>query len=866
MRTSRSSLTEPELAPSLPANIEALDIAEAVAGEPIEALDLGSEDLAYVIYTSGSTGEPKGVEITHRNVARLVDDPGFAELGSGTVMLHAASPAFDATTLELWGPLANGGAVATLGEQPSPDAIAGAIAAQGVTTLWLTAGLFHELVDRRPECLEKVRHLLAGGDVLSPHHVVRALSALPSGGRLTNGYGPTETTTFALTHDLRPGDSLDGSVPLGRPIQGTSCDVLDSAGRPAPIGVPGELWIGGDGVARGYRGDPELTAERFQVDPDRPGGRRYRSGDRVRRRPDGTLEFLGRLDRQVKVRGVRVEPAEVEQALRAHPALADAAVVADERSPGDLALTAYVVAARGSAAPEPAALRQHAVERLPAAMVPVAWVTLPQLPLTANGKLDRNRLPTPGREHLAGAGSGGAPRNDAERLVTRAFEKVLGVQPVGREDDFFALGGHSLLAVALFAELERTGGRRLPLATVFEASTPRALAAYLGSEAPASRWGNLVALKPQGTQPPLFVVSAGDGNLVGFAPLARHLSAEQPLYGLQPSGLDGRRPLDRGIEEMATRYLEELRAMQPHGPYLLAGRCNGATVAFEMAQRLRAAGEEVAMLAALDSDPPPAGPFELGPGISYDAIMEVAWVRARDGGEQVPDLDAPGGYTALAAWLSAPVGPGVSRYLHEAWRWRDDLRKAWPDPLGADGPAFAAWGWNHGLREMHLAPQLLREEGRAPEPLPPPPWPLSHSRRMELLLRPARKRAERARVKVRRQARELAIEGRARALETVERHLSRPLPGARWRIERRVIAAARDARATYRAEPWPGQVVLVSSTEFEAKPPYLAWGMRAAGGVKRRRLPLGHIEMLREPGAALLARCLEECIAEALER
>jgi len=952
------ALTRPELAPKLPAEIEALDIAEASAGEPAEAAYLGPEDLAYVIYTSGSTGEPKGVEVTHRNVTRLVDDPDFAELGTGTVMLHAASPAFDATTLELWGPLANGGAVATLGEQPSPDAVARAIAEYGVTTLWLTAGLFHELVDRRPQCLAEVRHLLAGGDVLSPHHVVRALAALPPDGRLTNGYGPTETTTFALTHDLRPGNLLGGSVPLGRPIQGTTCDVLDSTGRPTPIGVPGELWIGGQGVARGYRGDPELSAERFQVDPSRPAGRRYRSGDRVRYRPDGTLEFLGRLDRQLKVRGVRVEPAEVEQALRAHPALADAAVIAHERAPGDLALAAYVVPARGSITPGPAALRQYAVEHLPAAMVPLAWVVLPQLPLTANGKLDHERLPTPGREHLGSTGNGGAPRNDAERRVAKAFEKALGVQPVGPEDDFFALGGHSLLAVTLFAELERIGKRSLPLATVFEASTPRAIAACLGADAPASRWDNLVALKPLGTRPPLFVVSAGDGNLVGFAPLARHLSAEQPLYGLQPSGLDGARPLDRGIGEMATRYLRELRIVQPHGPYLLAGRCNGATVAFEMAQRLRAGGEEVAMLAALDSDPPPGSPFVLAPGLSYDAMMEVAWVRAQDAGETVPDLNAPGGHAALAAWLRAPAGPGVSRYLLEAWHWREDLRKAWPDPLGADAQAFAQWAWDHGLHEMCLAPQLLLpapaqgcrlpegyswdwaiaaawedlsrepadplspagwralrerlleplkgrpmnryligawqrpdlraafpdpiegdidalrawawshgvEQGLEPALLPPPLSPLSRKRRLELLIRPALRRAGRISARASRQAGELVEESRARALEAVERLLERPLPGARWRIERRVIAAARDARATYRAESWPGRVVLVSSTEFEAKPPYLAWKVRAAGGVERRRLPLGHIEMLREPGAGLLARCLEECIAEALER
>jgi len=949
-------LTAGTLGANLPLGITTLDVAAAAEGEQLEALETAPEDLAYVMYTSGSTGEPKGVEVTHRNVVRLVDDPDYVELGAGTTMLHAASTAFDAATLEIWGPLANGGTIAILPEHPSPDAVAAAIEAHGVTTLWLTAGLFHELVDRRPQCLGRVRHLLAGGDVLSPAHVARALDALPPEGRLTNGYGPTETTTFALTHELRPGDAVDGPVPLGLPIQGTSCEVLDAAGRPAPVGMAGELWIGGDGVARGYRGDPALSAERFQPDPQRPGGRRYRSGDRVRRRADGRLEFLGRADRQVKVRGVRVEPAEVEAALRAHAAVTDVAVVADERGPGGLSLVAYVVAAPGAPAPDPAALRAHATARLPAAMVPAAWVTLPRLPLTANGKVDRARLPAPGREHLAAAASGRQPRGRTERRVAQAFEEVLGVRSVGAKDDFFALGGHSLLAVELFGKLERIGGRRLPLATIFEAPTPRALAACLDGEASTSRWDNLVALKPQGSRPPLFVVSAGDGNLVGFAPLARNLPPEQPLYGLQPSGLDGRRPLDRGIEAMASRYLEQVREVQPSGPYLLAGRCNGATVAYEMAQRLRAEGEQVPLLAALDSDPPPAGPRELVSGVPYDAMMETAWIRA-GAEEEVPDLDAPGGTAALASWLRAPQAPGISRYLLEAWRWREDLRDAWPDPLGADAEAFAQWAWNHGLTEMHLAADLLQpvladgcrspdgypwdwamamaweelgqepgdplssggwrqfrgrllepcepgatlnryllaawrrpdltaalpdpladdgrelrgwawlhgiDQGLTPELLPPSPIPLSSSRRRELRLRPLRRRAENLRSRASTGARGLAAEGRARAIETLERRLDRPLPGARWRIERRVLAAARQARATYRAQPWPGKVVLVTSTEFAEKPPYVAWGLRADDGVELRPLPVGHIEMLREPGAALLARCLDECIEEAV--
>ncbi len=949
------ALTTAALAGALPAGVEAIDVAAANGDEPLIESEAGPEDLAYVIYTSGSTGEPKGVEVTHRNVCRLVDDPGFAELGPGTVMLHAASPAFDAATLELWGPLANGGTVAVLAEQPAPDSIAAAIESLGVTTMWLTAGLFHELVDRRPECLRAIRHLLAGGDVLSPAHVARALSELPPHGRLSNGYGPTETTTFALTHDLRPGDEVGATVPLGRPIQGTLCEVLDAAGQPAPVGVTGELWIGGDGVARGYRGDPELTALRFGEDPGRPGVRRYRSGDMVRRRADGALEFVGRADRQLKVRGVRVEPAEIERVLREHAGVADVAVAPYEDRGRERALAAYLVPATPGADPSAAELRAFAAERLPAAMVPGSWVPLAALPLDPNGKVDRNRLPSPGRGHLAVSGGGGATRDALERRVIACFEAVLGVEGVGAEDDFFALGGHSLLAVALFAELERGGGRRLPLATVFTAPTPRALAAELrGATLPRRRWSNLVALKPFGTRPPLFAVTAGDGNVVGFGPLAREIAPEQPLYALQPSGLDGQAAIDRGIEAMAAACVEEIRAVRPHGPYLLAGRCNGATVAYEIAQQLRRGGAEVPLLVALDSDPPAAGPSELEPGLPTDPFMETATIRGREAGERPPAWPYGEG-EELVGWLRGAAAPGVSRYALEVWHWREDLRERWPDPLGADASALAEWAWQSGVPEHGLAPHLLRpvatdgcrlpgghrwdwaldaiwreagespsdplrgdgwrrlraralepraggvanryllaaatrpdlaaaiadplegdleallswawtcgfEEGLDPELLPAPPrGRRPHRLRGEMLARAWERRTSRLRVLAERASPRALEAARDRAAHELERRLGRPLPRTRPRTERRIVAAAYEARRSYRAQPWPGTVTLISSAEYADKPAYLAWPERAR--IERCPLPLGHIEMLRDPGARMLAACLDERIAASL--
>lgn len=952
----RVALADPaELATMLPADVAVIDPQEAFGGEPIEEPAAGPEDLAYLMYTSGSTGEPKGVEVTHRNVIRLVDDPAYIDLGPGTVMLNAASPAFDAATLEIWGPLANGGTIAVLAEQPAPDAIAGAIAEHGVTTLWLTAGLFHELVDRRPDCLAGVRHLLAGGDVLSPDHVARALAALPADARLTNGYGPTETTTFALTHDLRPGDQVPDAIPLGRPIQATTCDVVDACGQLAPEGVPGELWIGGDGVSRGYRSDPQLTAERFVPDPRRPGGRCYRTGDRVRRLPDGTIAFLGRGDRQLKVRGVRVEPGEIEQTLRRHPGVADAVVVPYEPQAGERALAAYVVPVAAKPAPDPEELREHAVAELPAAFVPTAWVPLDSLPLTPNGKVDRERLPAPSREHLASGGRSPQPRNEREAEVIAIFESVLGVEGIGAEDDFFALGGHSLLAVGVFKQLEELSGRRLPLVAIFDAPTPRALATMIGKGVPRDKWDNLVPLKPSGWRPPLFAVTAGDGNAIGFGPLARAVSSAQPFYALQPSGLDGQSTIDKGIEAMAARCVEEIRTVQPEGPYLLAGRCNGATVAFEIAQQLRRAGEEVPLLAALDSDPPYAGPAELEAGIPLDPLMETAWARAASAGAEVPDLDRPGGWGWLAAWLRGEVAPDISRYGHEIWHWREDLQQRWPDPLGRDAQAFAKWLWESGHPEQGLEPRLLvpapyetcrlpngrewdwamdaawRSRGRLPaDPLSSKGWkelrrwlaaPLDGGHVNRYLLGawerpdlratfpdpagadsesfrwwawsegidqglwpallpappgrvPRRARVARARDALERAAgrflfdvdRERLCRLQDEVAGQAERMLDRPLPRARRRTDERIIRAARRARANYRAEPWPGKVVLLTSAEYEDKAAYISWPRRAAGGVEKHTLPVGHVEMMRESGATHLARCLEECIAQVLDR
>jgi amino acid adenylation domain-containing protein len=479
---------------------------EAIASAPATAPSPppGPGDIAYVMYTSGSTGRPKGVAVTHRNIVRLVFGSGFARFGPEQVFLQLAPISFDASTLEIWGPLLHGGRLAVFPpESPSLEALGEAISRYGVTTLWLTAGLFHQMVDGNLAALRPLAQLIAGGDVLSPDHVRRALAALP-GLVLINGYGPTEGTTFSCCHALREPAGVGATVPIGRPIGNARVHVLDGELRPLPVGVPGELLIGGDGLALGYLGRPELTAERFVPDPfgpiesGEPGGRLYRTGDRARRFPDGTLEFLGRLDQQVKIRGFRIEPGEIEVALSRHPAVREAAVLVGPEPGGtERRLVAYV--ALREADPEVdfvTVLRRHLAASLPAPMVPAAWVILPDLPLTANGKLDRRGLARMAPEEGLGGSRGDfvAPRTPAEETIASIWREILGVEKIGVADDFFLLGGHSLSATRVLSRLRQERGVELALTDLFEHTTLAGLAEAVEAALPSISGGAAAAV------------------------------------------------------------------------------------------------------------------------------------------------------------------------------------------------------------------------------------------------------------------------------------------------------------------------------------------------------------------------------------
>ena len=563
---------------------------------------LAPDGLAYVSYTSGSTGKPKGVCVTHRGVVRLVRGTNFAQFDAQEVFLQLSPVAFDASTLEIWGPLLNGGRLVIFPPGiPTVRELGDIIQNCGITTLWLTAGLFHEMVDQNLSALKGVRQLLAGGDVLSVPHVLTVVDKLP-GTKLINGYGPTENTTFTCCWTINSSLPRSHTIPIGRPISRTQVYILDARLNPVAVGVPGELYAGGDGLARCYLNSPELTAEKFIPHPfsDEPGARLYRTGDQARWLPDGVIEFLGRSDRQVKIRGFRLELAEIESVLASHPEVSEAAVTMREDKPGDKRLIAYVTGA-SQAGPAPAELRRHCLEKLPDYMVPTAFVFLHALPLNANGKVDRRALPAPSAATLSADRKFAAPRDGAEKELATVWEGLLDARPIGIDDNFFELGGHSLLGVRLFARIEERFGKKLPVASLFQAPTIRQLAGLIEEKGPSAACMSLVAIQSGGTKPPVFFVhGAGGGNLWGYTNLAPLLGSDQPVYGLESRGMRGLEEFGT-IVEMASHYIEEIRTVQAVGPYYLGGYCFGGNVAHEIARQLCEQGEQVAFLGLLDS-------------------------------------------------------------------------------------------------------------------------------------------------------------------------------------------------------------------------------------------------------------------------
>jgi amino acid adenylation domain-containing protein len=572
------------------------------AANPVS--NVTAQNLAYVIYTSGSTGTPKGVMIEHKSLLNylwwLKESPLVNKTESIPLITRLT---FDASLKQLFVPLLQSRPVWILSDDVinRPSDLLKTLITRNRVGLNCVPSLWSALLDAidssRPiMSTEFLSSVFLGGERFNNSLIDRTLAALPNV-ELWNLYGPTEATANAIVGKIRH----DQPISLGRPIANTQIYILDAHLQPAPVGIPGEIYIGGVGVARGYLNRPELNNEKFISNPFSHNRceRLFKTGDLARYMPDGNIEFLGRLDNQIKIRGFRIELGEIEAVLNQHPGLRGAVVTAREDVPGEKRLVAYIVPNR-EPAPAIRELRSFLKEKLPDYMVPSAYVLLDSLPVTLNGKVDRRALADLGGTEQQGSTEYVAPRDETERVLTRVWSEALNLDRVGIDDDFFALGGHSLLAAKLFTRLDEEFGQLLPLSVLLSAPTIRSLAEHYRRVTDQEPNLSLVALRTTGTLPPIYAVPGMFGNVVGFAELAKELGADQPFYGLQSIGLDGARaPLD-SIEEMAQLYIREIRSVQSRGPYSLIGACFGATVAYEMARQLLDQGEKVTFLGLLD--------------------------------------------------------------------------------------------------------------------------------------------------------------------------------------------------------------------------------------------------------------------------
>ena len=633
-------------------------------------------DLAYIMYTSGSTGRPKGVAVTHQAVVRLVRNTNYVQLTPRDRVAQGANTSFDAATFEIWGALLNGARLVSVATEKllSPPELGRAFAGGEITTLFLTPALFSQLAAEDAAIFAPLRYLVIGGDVLDPGSVRRILAAgAPQ--HLINGYGPTENTTFSVCFDCAGAGGSLASIPIGRPVTNSTCYVLDRHGALLPQGAAGELFVGGKGLARGYIGRPELTAERFVAHPFSPGERLYRTGDRARWRSDSTLAFRGRIDRQIKLRGHRIEPGEIECALKEHEAVAQAMVIAQDRAE-ERRLIAYWTPRTecGSASAE--ALSAHLHRFLPDYMIPAQFVQLPAFPLTANGKIDVSALPAPRGAPMK------APKESLSALeaqIAGIWRSVLNDGGAGVHDNFFTSGGSSLLAVQAAARLRDKLGCPVSIGDLFSFPTIAGLARAIEARSQAGgASGRLMVIRQGDRKPPIIFPPDIRGDVMVFDGIRAAMPPDQPVFALEDRSDN---PRARSMEAMAAEYCKAVRLRWPHDMIHLAGYSFSGILAYEMARQLIADGHPVGLLAIIDTGPSHLSrDGAIGPGGALWAFMRNVprWI----------DEDL-----IRASWDEAPA-----RLRRSTRKWVKLLRRGRSKfgPSAAD--LFDVTGWSESQR------------------------------------------------------------------------------------------------------------------------------------------------------------------------
>jgi amino acid adenylation domain-containing protein len=589
-----------------------------------------TEAIAYVMYTSGSTGQPKGVVVPHRAVTRLVCKTNYIQWQSSDRIAQAANISFDAATFEIWGALLNGATLVSIPEAIllTPIDFANYLQTEAIHILFLTTALFHQIAHAVPQAFASLRYLLIGGEALDPH-AARLVLDHGKPQHLINVYGPTENTTFSAYYEIHTVADPETTIPIGKAIANTQLHILDHHLQPVPIGIPGELYLSGDGLAIGYLNRPDLTAEKFIPHSPTSPLTLYKTGDFARYRPDGNIEYLGRQDNQVKIRGFRIELGEIEVVLGQHPAVQQAIVMMERVGEASLSenrtepskgqsLVAYLLL-HPTTTLSLTKLQQFAREKLPDFMIPTALCLLDAFPLTPNGKVDRQSLQHADTSHNISPSVRAVYRDPIEYQLLEIWKEVLGHSTIAITDNFFEIGGHSLLAVRLLTQVEKIFAQSLPLAAIFQNQTIEQLANTLRQDQYAipaqsddvqpEHWSYQAAIVEfqKGEQnPPLICLPGVFGSFFYCYGLARHMNSRQPIYAIREPVYYGKKVGFSSVEDLATYYVQTIQSFQPHGPYFLAGYSFGGLVVYEVAQQLWALGQEVRLLALLEPTRPAA--------------------------------------------------------------------------------------------------------------------------------------------------------------------------------------------------------------------------------------------------------------------